>query len=200
MTDYAELLSNIVSGGYSKSFDWKNIDDASVKQVYEGFYSGTLCKELKCYTNQNNLLSASEDYDFDVSAIGRNIPKDELKQHPNSQIYKYATSSKWCLKNPNTYNCLDSSSYNYVSGPDVSFLYFNDISARLDAFILQSEYTERDLAHYVIPTKTETSSLTGIVEGLSLADATGAVLCGAGVLIAVAVLAFGAKKVMKSFR
>lgn len=200
MTDYAELLSNIVSGGYSKSFDWKNIDDASVKQVYEGFYSGDICRELRCFTNQNNILSASEDYDFDVSAIGRNIPKDELKQHPNSQVYKYATSSNWCLKNPHTDNCLDNSYYNYVSGPNVTALYFNGISADLDAFVLQQEYTARDLANYVLPTKTETSTLTGLVEGLSLADATDAVLYGGGAMLTVAVLAFGAKKVMKSFR
>ena len=197
MTDYAELLSNIVSDGYSKSFDWKNIDDASVKQVYEGFYSGILCKELKCYTNRNDLLSASEDYDFDISAINRDVLKDELRQHPNSQVYKYAMSSNWCLKNPSDDSCLNSS-YSYVRGPRVSSLSFNDISADLNLAVLQREYAARDLANWTPPA--EEAGLTGMVKELSFADATGAVLCGAGVLIVVAALAFGAKKVLKSFR
>lgn len=63
---------------------------------------------------------------------------------------------------------------------------------------MQREYANRDLANWTAPTKTE--SLTGIVEGLSLANATDAVLYGAGAMLTVAVLAFGAKKVMKSFR
>jgi len=210
MTDYAELLGNIKGQdskyAASRDFNISGADNAAVKALYEGIYSGDFCAQVSCRSDRSYQISPEmPDYEFELSALNRRVPKAELEEHPDSLFYKSATTEK-CISGSykGSSICLSNSNGDWVEGPRLNISVYSDgkylFGGRLWVDALQSEYANRDLANWTPPTETETSSLTGIVEGLSLSDATDAVLYGAGAMLTVAVLAFGAKKVMKSFR
>lgn len=206
MTDYAELLVGMSGKDakyYSSDFNISGADNATLKTLYEGLYSGELCSEIKCYSDYSYRISPEmPDYQFELSALHRDVPKSELQEHPDSYFYKAATDEE-CLNGwrKGTYTCLNHSGGDWVHGPLLNVDVYSGqeyLGGRLEVGYLQREYTARDLANWTPPAKE--AGLTGMVKELSFADATGAVLCGAGVLIAVAALVFGAKKVLKSFR
>lgn len=208
MTDYAGLLINLKGRDskytLSSDFNISGADDATVKALYEGIYSGDFCAQVSCFSDRNYQISPEmPDYEFELSAINRRVPKSEVEEHPNSLFYKAATDPR-CFDGPSkgARTCLNNLDGDWVRQTLLNVgVYSNGkwlVDGRLEVDYLQREYANRDLANWTAPTKTE--SLTGIVEGLSLANATDAVLYGAGTMLAVAILAFGAKKVMKSFR
>lgn len=199
MTDWRQFYIDNIQPYERESNPATSLDNAVLKQFYEAGASGEFCRSVGCkvsglFGSAQFDLSASADYDFDMQAfwIG-GLTFKELAAHPNSVAYAVAAHEFSLVE-----MCVYSGDCDYRFNDGVLTTDFAPYGLLLG--YVREEYTARDLANYVLPEKTETSTLTGLVEELNVADATGAVLCGAGVLIAVAVLAFGAKKVMKSFR